>query len=219
MWHLVPILLLICTVVPTVQSRLWGKPRLEYIFKPISTLLVIAVALLSLLQPDAQPAYTLGITLGLVLSLGGDLALMFRNSNRWFLIGLVLFFLAHIAYAVVLSVANGFHAADLAWAAVLIILGCLVYVYLKPGLGKMGLPVALYVLVIGFMVNRAISTHYGTSFNPVQAWLLTAGAVLFMVSDLMLATNRYRRPFRLESTSLYFYYAGQLLIALSASYF
>jgi uncharacterized membrane protein YhhN len=80
-------------------------------------------------------------------------------------------------------------------------------------------PVILYILVICFMVNRAISTFFGSAFSPTQAWLLTLGASLFWFSDLMLAVNRFRRPFKAESTSLFFYYAGQTLIALSASYF
>jgi len=41
-----------------------------------TTLLIIVVALLSLLQPDARPAFTLWVTAGLVFSLGGDVALM-----------------------------------------------------------------------------------------------------------------------------------------------
>jgi hypothetical protein len=35
----------------------------------------------------------------------------------------------------------------------------------------------------------------------------------------MLAVNRFRRPFRAEPIGLFLYYGGQLLIALSPSYF
>jgi uncharacterized membrane protein YhhN len=80
-------------------------------------------------------------------------------------------------------------------------------------------PVLLYILVICFMVNRAVSTFYGTYFTPTQAWLLCIGAILFWQSDLLLAINRFRRPFKSEPAGLFLYYGGQLLIALSASYF
>ncbi|MFN2221909.1 MAG: lysoplasmalogenase family protein, partial [Candidatus Promineifilaceae bacterium] len=87
------------------------------------------------------------------------------------------------------------------------------------GLGSMQGPVILYILVICFMVNRAVSTFFGDSFTPTQAWLLSIGATLFWLSDLVLAVNRFRQPFELNRLSLYLYFGGQLLIALSPSYF
>jgi uncharacterized membrane protein YhhN len=80
-------------------------------------------------------------------------------------------------------------------------------------------PVLLYILVICFMVNRAVSTFFGTFFSTTQAWLIALGAILFWLSDLLLAVCRFRHPFRLERLGLYLYYGGQLLIALSPSYF
>jgi uncharacterized membrane protein YhhN len=206
----------------TVTLLVWAKLRSDYwgvsVFKPISTLLVIAVALLSFLTPGVQPAFTLGITLGLLLSLGGDVALIFESSKA-FLIGLVLFLLAHVVYSIVFTLPNGVHPQDLVTGAVLLILGAAVYLNLKPGLGAMKGPVILYILVICLMVNRAVSTFFGDTFTITQAWLMSLGATLFWLSDLMLAVNRFRHPFKAEATSLFLYYGGQLLIALSPSYF
>ena len=218
MAHLVLIPFIAVTVTLLVRAALRDDQRQVYLFKPVSTLLVIAVALLSLLQPDARPAFTLWITLGLVLSLGGDVALMF-HTNRWFLIGLVLFLLAHVVYALALTLFNGWHPQDLVSAAVLLLVAILVYLYLRPGLGSMQGPVIFYILIICLMVNRAISTFFGDTFNTTQAWLLSVGASLFWLSDLVLAVNRFRRPFRANRLSLFLYYGGQLLIALSPSYF
>jgi uncharacterized membrane protein YhhN len=152
------------------------------------------------------------------LSLGGDLALMFR-SKRAFMIGLVLFLLAHVVYAVVFTVPLGYAPVDLWSAAVMLVVSGLVYAYLYPGLGRMKVSVLGYVLVIGFMVHRAAAAFRGEFFSPAQAWLVTAGAVLFYVSDLMLAVNKFRRPFRYNRLSLAFYYAGQTCLALSAGMF
>jgi uncharacterized membrane protein YhhN len=218
MAHLVPVPFIVITVSLLVRSKLISDQRQEYLFKPTSTVLVIVVALLSLLTPQARPSFTIWITIGLVLSLGGDVALMLR-SERMFLIGLVLFLLAHVVYAVAFTVPNGFHPEDLISAAVLLVLAAATYAYLRPGLGSMKGPVLFYIVVICTMVNRAVSTFFGSEFSPAQAWLLTVGAGLFWISDLMLAINRFRRPFKAEATSLFSYYAGQLLIALSPSYF
>jgi uncharacterized membrane protein YhhN len=218
MAHLIPIPFLLVTVPLLVTAALKGNQRLVYVFKPLSTLLVIAVALLSLLAPDVQPAFTWWVVAGLVLSLGGDVALMWE-SNRAFLIGLVLFLLAHVVYSIAFTVPNGFHAADLISGAVLLAVAAAIYLYLRPGLGRMQGPVILYTLIICFMVNRAISTFFGDAFTPTQAWLLSLGAVFFMFSDIVLAVNRFRRPMKRHRLSLFAYYLGQLLIALAPAYF
>jgi uncharacterized membrane protein YhhN len=127
--------------------------------------------------------------------------------------------LAHVVYSIAFTVPNGFHPGDLITAAVLLVVAVAVYLYLKPGLRSMKGPVIFYILIICFMVNRAVSTFFGDAFTTTQAWLITLGAILFWLSDLMLAVNRFRRPFKAEATSLFLYYGGQLLIALSPSYF
>ena len=218
MAQLVPIPFLAVAVTLLVRAEFKHLQQQIYFFKPISTLLVIAVALLAFLTPGVQPSFALGITVGLALSLGGDVALMFK-SNRAFLAGLVLFLLAHIVYTISFTVPNGFHPQDLITGGILLLLGVAIYLYLLPGLGHMKGPVILYILVICFMVNRAVSTFFGDSFTPTQAWLLSIGATLFWLSDLVLAVNRFRQPFELNRLSLYLYFGGQLLIALSPSYF
>jgi uncharacterized membrane protein YhhN len=97
--------------------------------------------------------------------------------------------------------------------------GVAVYRYLLPGLGAIKLPVALYVLIICLMVNRAFAAFFGEILSLTQAWLISAGATLFWVSDLILAIHRFRRPLRYHRMGLALYYAGQLLIAMSGSYF
>ena len=218
MVQLMPIPFLSVSVTLLIRARLKLSDRQIYFFKPISTLLVILVALLSFTTPGLQPAYSIWIEVGLVLSLGGDVALMFKSS-RAFVTGLVLFLLAHIMYAVAFTVPNGFHAQDLFVGLVLLAVAVAVYLYLKPGLGSMKGPVILYILVICIMVSRAVSTFFGDAFTTAQAWLITLGAILFWFSDLVLAVNRFRYPFRLEALGLYLYYGGQLLIALSPSFF
>lgn len=206
------------TVSLLIRAEFRAEQRQVYFFKPLSTLLVILVAALSFATPNAKEGYTVGILVGLILSLGGDVALMFP-SGRAFLTGLVLFLLAHVAYAVTFTVYNGFHAGDLVSASVLLALAVAVYLYLHPGLGEMQGPVVGYIVIICLMVNRAISVFFGTTFTQTQAWLMAGGSVLFWLSDLILAVNRFRRPFKYHRFNLAFYYAGQLLIALSPSYF
>jgi uncharacterized membrane protein YhhN len=218
MAQLVPIPFIVATVFLLIRAEFRSEQRQVYFFKPLSTLLVILVAALSFSTPDVKVGYTAGILVGLILSLGGDVALMFP-SGKAFLAGLVLFLLAHVAYAVTFTLFNGFYAGDLITGGALLVTAIVVYLYLQPSLGKMKGPVIGYIAVISFMVNRATSAFFGTAFTPTQAWLMAAGAILFWISDLMLAVNRFRRPFEYHRLGLAFYYGGQLLIALSPAYF
>lgn len=219
-----PQLLLVLGLAVSVTLLVWAECRGDrkrvYVFKPISTLIVILIVALSSFAEGHRPGYTLGLLGGLLLSLGGDVALMFKVRRRAFMMGLVLFLLAHVAYSVVFTVPNGFHAGDWASGAAIALVAAGAFAYLRPGLGPMSVPVAVYVLVISLMVNRAVSTLFGDVFAQFQAVLVSLGATLFWLSDFFLAVDRFR--VKLRSAPLIvlpLYYAGQTLIALSASLF
>ena len=84
-----------------VRAEFLEKRRQVYIVKPISTSIVIVAALASFLEPTRSLTYTIGVLVGLLFSLGGDIALMFMESRKAFAVGLGLFLIAHIAYTVV----------------------------------------------------------------------------------------------------------------------
>ncbi|MBN1533256.1 MAG: lysoplasmalogenase [Spirochaetes bacterium] len=203
------------------RAEFAGNQRGIYMTKPLCSTLMVAVLLLSLC-PSAcgRWQYTLALLAGMLLSFGGDMALMFMNaSKKAFRIGLVLFLLGHVAYIVVFTAFSGFHRSDWVSALVLAVLAVGIYLYLRPGLGDMKVPVLAYVVIISLMVNRAISTFYGTYFNFTQAALITSGAIMFFVSDVILAMHRFRHNWRYGRINLAFYYTGQVLTALSASFF
>jgi uncharacterized membrane protein YhhN len=216
---LFPVPVLVVTVALLIRAAILGKQRQIYIFKPISTLLVIAVALLSLLEPSQNLTYTVGATIGLLLSLGGDIALMFQENRKAFIIGLGLFLLAHIAYAVAFTLLGVFSAWDLLSAGILLGVGVSFYLLIQPNLGTMQGPVIAYIVVISVMVNRAGSTLMSPAFGVRQALMILIGAILFYISDVILAANRFWKSWEYNRISLAFYYGGQLLIALAASYF
>ena len=215
---LYPLPILIVTVFFLIRAEFRKDNRQIYIFKPPATSLLIITALLSLLEKHTNVTYLTGILIGLGLSLGGDIALMFQSNRKAFTIGLVLFLLAHLAYAITFTLLDSQHND---WGMTLLVLaiGASVYRLLYKGLDTMKIPVLAYILIISFMVNQALSTFVGSIFTTTQAWLIALGAILFYISDLILAINRYWKSFKYQRISLAFYYLGQFLIALSASYF
>ena len=216
---LYPLPILALTVFLLIRAELRKDHRQIYIFKPISTLLLIMVAALSLWETRMNMTYTTGVLVGLVLCLGGDIALMFQSNRKAFTLGLVLFLLAHLVYTSTFTRLDSLHSNDWISALVLFILASSFYRWILPGLGTMKIPVALYITVISVMVNQALSTFSGSAFTSKQAGMIFIGALLFYISDIMLAVNRYGKPFKYQRISLAFYYFGQFLIALTASYF
>jgi len=215
--YLLPVL--VVTVFFLIRAEFRKAQRQIYVIKPLATLLVIVVALLSFREARMNLTYTVGVLVGLVLSFGGDIALMFQANRKAFMIGLVLFLLAHVAYAVTFTLLTGLGAVVWLATLVLLALGVGIYRLFRSGLGSMKAPIIVYIVVISVMVNQAVATFNSSAFSPAQAWMIAIGAVLFYISDVILAANRFWKPFQYNRISLAFYYAGQVLIALVASYF
>jgi uncharacterized membrane protein YhhN len=207
------------TVLLLVRAGIREKWRQVYVFKPLSTLVVVAVASLSFLLPERNPTYAVGVLVGLTFSLAGDIALMFEEKRRFLLVGLGSFLVAHVAYAAVFGILGRVSAWDVLSVVLLTAIAVVVYRLLKPNLGTMRWPVLAYIVAISVMVSLAISTLRSSAFTLMQAALVASGAVLFYLSDAILALCRFWRPWRYRRISLVFYYAGQLLIALAASLF
>lgn len=146
---------------------------------------------------------------GLVLGAIGDVALLGRSTTA-FLAGLTAFLLGHVAYTI------GFLTEARPWtlaAGAVIAAPTLVGVrrWLDPHLpDDLRTPVAGYVVVIGVMLAAGIGA---VGAMPLAA----AGAVLFTVSDVAVARDRFVDPeARSEWWGLPAYYAAQVLIALAA---
>lgn len=186
--------------------------RQVYLFKPLTTVLIILLAL----SGDNPPTsfYRWAVVAGLLFSLAGDVFLMVPGDR--FLAGLVSFLVAHLCYIAAFGNPVGFYAGWLA-LGVLVGVGTAVYAYLWPGLGKMRVPTIFYILSIIAMAWQAFGLWQQTGTRG--AALALAGALLFMVSDSVLAVNRFRRPFTAaQAVIMSTYFAAQWLIALSVHF-
>lgn len=182
-----------------------------YAFKPLATLLILALALS--LTP-ARPEYQWAIAAGLVLSTAGDVFLMLPRDR--FVAGLASFLLAHLCYLRAFSIEVPFGAGLLLWLPFFAAGGmvvALVWPGLKPALRG---PVVVYVIVIAAMAGQATGRWYVS--GSMVALAAAVGAGLFVVSDAVLAIDRFRWPFRAaRAVTLATYWAAQLLIAISVS--
>ena len=187
-----------------------GDQRWIYVFKPLASLGFLIVGH----QAGALAStWGLAIMLGLCLSTVGDVALMWRSAPA-FLAGLGAFLLGHLAYAGAF-VLRGFDTPAALYALVpLIVVAGGFSAWLLPHVdAKMRAPVVAYVVAITAMVALAVGSH-GQSAN---LWL-PVGAVLFFLSDLSVAVDRFvaRRAVN-RLWGLPCYYAGQLVLAASVA--
>ena len=148
----------------------------------------------------------------LVCSLAGDLFLMLPNPAL-FLPGLVSFLLAHIAYIVAFRQQGIPWFANRAALAVIALIAAAMYAFLYThGLpAEMRIPVAVYIGVIVLMAAQAWGRW--TVLRNSAALQVAIGASLFMLSDSILAIDRFVQPvdFALFWV-LITYFAAQVLI-------
>jgi len=186
-----------------------GAVRLTYVAKPLTTVLILGVALLP--ESPVSLRYQLLVAAGLVFSLAGDVFLMLPSDR--FREGLGSFLVAHLVYVAAFTSTNGFALAPFVLLPLLVGAGVM-FRALLPHLGALKLPVAVYVVAIGVMLWQAGGqwSHAG-SLWAARAFL---GAILFAASDSLLAWNRFRTPLRHEARwVLGTYFPAQWLIALS----
>jgi len=146
---------------------------------------------------------------GLALSFVGDAALLSKDKKP-FLVGLGAFLLAHVAYAIAFA-RSGLDMGVLPFSgAALAVVGFSVLRWLWPHVkGSMRGPVVLYILAITVMVALAAAR-----LGPSSATVLN-GAVLFMISDVFVARERFVRASVVNrAIGLPLYYAGQVLLVV-----
>jgi len=159
-------------------------------------------------RPDSLRLWALA---AMVLGLVGDILLHISRDAPYFISGTAAFLLGHVAYVLSFT-----HALPLSPAVVLsaiLLTGAVTLVgwRLKVHPGKM-LPLVLgYMLVISLMVSSAWALAIWK-----KCWLLLAGGALFLVSDMVLAYSRFKKPVPNSAAwCLGTYYMGQGLLALS----
>ena len=156
-------------------------------------------------------AYRWLVFAGILCSLGGDVWLLFP---RGFVPGLLNFLLAHVLYIAAFAPRTAWNAAAWALLAPFALVSLAMLRHLWPHLGRERAPVAVYVSVIAVMGWRAAVRV--TAAPPASGGFALAGALLFMLSDGLLAVDRFARRFPgADATVMATYYAAQTLIALS----
>jgi uncharacterized membrane protein YhhN len=156
--------------------------------------------------------YITGVTgkllaIGLLFSAGGD-AVLDIDRTHLFLIGLVLFLTAHIFYIITFFRLSHFSRKRII-PKVLVLTAAIILAFLLQDINhRMFLPVMIYLVIITVMTFLSLSLE---PFNRVVA----IGAVLFMVSDTVIAVNKFLHPIPSSTVfNISLYYIAQFHIIL-----
>lgn len=195
--------------------KMWQK--LEYIAKP-----AVMIALIAWLASEGGfQGHLLWFTLGVIFSMAGDVFLMLPRDL--FIPGLVSFLLAHVFY--IIGINDVLPSLTLPGVILLLIVAVTaaqiyrrVATSLKAkGLANLKMPVLAYTCVISVMLLSALLTLVGTAWVASAAITVSLGALLFFLSDAVLAWNKFVAPIPngriINITS---YHLGQVGIVLGA---
>ena len=172
-----------------------------WILKVLPILLLLQQVLT---KAHGVPRLLLG--LGLVFSAAGDILL---SLDGLFLPGLGAFLLAQLTYTALFLTQFRWQAARLPWTAVIVAYALACSVFVLPETGDLRWVVTAYMIAISLMALSA-------GFRDDHQFLWVAvGALVFMVSDTLIAVNGFIVPFALADTAIMAtYYLAQALIVL-----
>lgn len=204
--------LIFVAVALVLAGHLLASPLLVYSFKPLATALILGIAIANWRRGKDCYSYSLWISIGLLFSLVGDVFLLW--PSLYFIHGLAAFLLTHLAFLIAFTRDARFPARVWIWILYLAIAATL-YAFLYPNLPvPLKLPVALYSAVLSSMAAQAMGRFLVVKTKPAQSAAI--GAVFFMLSDFLLAFDRFHSLILLAPVLILIpYYLGQWLIVSS----
>ncbi len=210
------------------------QKKISYVFLLLALLDVIGIAagiemLHFISKPLLMPAlmllliYTRSVTagknllfIGLFFSWLGDVLLMLEHKHSlFFIFGLASFLTTHIFYIIYFLKIRSANPSLLKkkpiYIALVLAYGTSLVWQLYPYLGELKLPVIIYAVVICSML--LCSLHIFLKVNKKAALYYWLGATAFVVSDTLLAVNKFYQPFAYAGILIMLTYcAAQYLI-------
>ncbi|MDB5972284.1 MAG: hypothetical protein JWQ90_4734 [Hydrocarboniphaga sp.] len=189
-----------------VAERGGQRPRAFYLLKPLTSALIAASLFAAPQRPDAL------LVAAFAFAIVGDIALMF-DGDKAFLAGLGSFFIAHVAFvAEFMAGVSGWHVP--LWTLAFVIYALAFFIWLLPKTGALKIPTLAYGLVLTVMVLAAAAAH--AAMPGAASRLALIGALLFGLSDSVLAVRQFVGPYRgAQPLILSSYWLAIGLIAMS----
>jgi uncharacterized membrane protein YhhN len=160
---------------------------LQLLYLSAKPLLMITLLAYFVSATKGYPIWRIYVIAALIFSWAGD---VFLISGDWFIAGLVSFLIAHVFYIIAYH-KTGAAVGELRPLDILkfVIYGVVLMWVIYPGLGDLLVPVLIYALVLLGMGVWAHKRRSATSSASFQ--LVAIGAILFALSDGLIAINKF----------------------------
>ncbi len=148
-------------------------------------------------QRSRNETLSVPLTVAIIFSCIGDVLLMLQHLNSdFFMFGLVAFLIAHVFYIFTYMQHQGLESADglqglrkIRFALPIVLSGTGLITILYNHLGDLKIPVIVYAGVLTYMVLVALF-RFGKT-NTASFAMVFGGAILFMISDSLIAINKF----------------------------
>lgn len=195
---------------------IYGKYKNRKLHLYVKSLPVIGLTLfllVNLILTGDNYTFNILIIAGLCGGFIGDLFLSF--DTKFFLQGLASFLIGHILYITAFVYYGGIALYPVIYSILIIISLTYLAVFFKTLTKKMDMviicAIIAYVIILNLMVMSALHMERQSGLFP---FILT-GAILFFISDSVLAVQLFQKEFKLNHfIILSTYYGAQLFIAL-----
>lgn len=164
-------------------------------WRSVTKLLLVPLLITHLLLQQSVCNWKIRPVYGLFFSFLGD-ALLIGEGASFFLSGMIAFVLAHLNYSYFFlqlhPVKKETKQVFVMSLILMLLFSSAVYYFLDGYLGSYQVPVLFYMLFISLMASLAIHTFTHKPFKSIAVKYFIPGAVLFVISDAILALNLFR---------------------------
>mgnify|MGYP001165744618 CR=1 FL=1 len=201
--------------------------RIERVTKPLAMVMIILWTMAA--SGWSMQTMIVLLLLAQLFGLAGDILLML--PSRWFLMGLGAFLVGHLLY-ISLLVWNIYLAAQvdrltelsMGWILLILIIWMAVlisfYRFVAPKSPRLTMPLQLWVpiqvygWILSFLMVFSILAVFSVSTFTVPLLFLPMGAILFNISDSLLAYDRFKRKMpRIRIWVMVTYHLAQFSLA------
>jgi uncharacterized membrane protein YhhN len=189
-----------------------GNLGIDHFFKP-----AIVIMLFGYYASESQQ-YNFSFLVALLFGWIGDVLLMFTNEGElFFILGLLAFLIGHLFFILTFrqftwdQKSNLLPTQKVRYIFPILLAGTGLITILYPKLGDLKIPVVIYAIVLMLMASFAL-LRIGRTSRKSLIWVFI-GALLFMLSDSLLAINKFHSSIPMASIAIMTtYIAAQYMI-------
>lgn len=197
-----------------IAANAFDYMALNWILKPLLVPCLIFLFVRNMIRVKSNVSRFM--VLGLFFCWMGDIFLMFEQSSpSYFVFGLASFLCGHLCYILYFSKLGPLQAAPKK-SLMLLPIGLYVFALLYilyPTLGALKIPVLIYAIVLAAMLSMAVFQYQKKGFKAGRFFV--AGAASFVLSDSLLAINKFYHSFPQAGMFIMFTYClAQYLLVI-----